>query len=251
MSVSVKRILNSPLMVGVCITAVVTVTGTIYALLNPRPTTTRSAATLTSDAQVEDCKTVVFDPEPPLNVRATPIEQPGNIVGKLQNGQILTIVNKQNGWLQISSPIVGWVYEKLTQESCDSTPVATLTEKSSIDTPETPALQSDQGSRLFKEAISHFQAGNLRGAIALANAVPADSPAYDQAQAAIKTMPQNWNRAKSKYDTAQQAMADNRWSDILRIATDFPDIRYWREQLAPIVKKAIRMHYLTATQEEQ
>mgnify|MGYP002777093243 CR=1 FL=1 len=249
MSVSVKRILNSPLMVGACITAVVTVSGTVYAFLNPR-STPRSKAMLTSSVSAEDCKTVVFDPAPPLNVSATPIEQPGNIVAKLQNGQILTVVNKQDGWVQISAPVMGWVYEKLTRHSCDSMPLATLVDKAPSQILTTRAV-SDQGSQLFEESISHFQAGNLKGAIELAKAVPADSPAYDQAQAALKTMPQTWNHAQSKYTTAEQAMQDNRWSDILSIATNFPDIRYWREKLAPIVKKAIQMRYVTPSHDEQ
>jgi hypothetical protein len=251
MSVNVKQMLKSPLVVGACITTVITVTGTVYALLIPRSTTPQSAATLVSEADEEDCKTVVFDPKPPLNVRDTPNDQPGNIVATLQNGEILTVVSERDGWLQVSKPVVGWVYEKLTQQSCDSTPVATVVQKTAIHATKAQDLADDHGSQLFEQALSNFQDGNLPGAIKLAHAVPVESPAYDQAQAAIKTMPKTWNRAKSKYDTAERAMANNRWNDILTIATDFPDIRFWREKLTPMVKKAIQMHYVTSRKEEQ
>lgn len=237
MSRSVSSILKSPLTIGASITTVVTVAGIIYAISHPRQT---PPAAQLIQAQTPACKTVVFDPKPPLNVRSTPIEQSGNVVGTLKNGDVLTVVGHRDGWLQISAPVRGWVYQNLTKDVCDSsTPPAVLSQKRLADA----TLPDDQGSQLFQEAVSHFQAGNLKGAIALARAVPATSPAYNQAQTALKTMPEIWDQAESKYKTAQQARRENRWSDILKIATEFPDIRFWREQLAPLVKEAIRMQF--------
>lgn len=247
MSVSIKRILNSPLMVGACMTAVITVGGTVYAFLS------RSIAEAepTLQASASDCKTVVFDPKPPLNVRAEPIEKVGNVIGKLPNGEVLSVVGKENGWLKIKAPMVGWVYENLTRERCGSTPVAVLSQNPRLSDERLAELGTDEGSRIYEDAMTHFHNGNLQGAINLARRVPADSIAYDQAQAALKTMPKRWKQAMSKYKTAKQAEQNNRWNDVLVIAKDFPDIRFWREQLSPIVRQAIQMKYKTLPNDDQ
>lgn len=243
MSVNVKTILKSPLLVGACLTATVTLAGTVYAVTQPRSMVKRAEAV--QPVQTASCKTVVFDAKPPLNVRNMPVERSGNIVASLNNGEILTVVGEQDGWLKISAPAVGWVYQNLTRMTCDSDPPkATLTRKQLTD-PTLATLPDDQGSRIYREAVVQFQSGNLPGAIALTKAVSADSAAYSQAQTALKTMPQIWNQAESKYHTARKAEKQSRWSDILKIATEYPDIRYWREKLAPIVKRAIRMQYVS------
>ncbi len=232
-----KRSILKPLTIGMGVTAIVTVAGILYAVSHPRQATP-SAQLLQPNTPA--CKIVVFDPNPPLNVRSTPIEQPGNKVATLNNGDVLTVVSDRDGWYQISAPIAGWVYQNLTKKVCDSSPpAAVLSQRPLADS----TLPNDVGSQIFQQAVSQFQAGNLKGAIALASSVPATSPAYDQAQTALKTMPKSWEQAKSKYETAQQAKRENRWSDILKIATEFPDIRFWREQLAPLVKEAIRRQF--------
>ncbi len=248
MSVNVKTILKSPLRVGACLTATVTLAGTVYALTHSRSMVKRAESAQL--VQASRCKTVVFDDKPPLNVRETPVERSGNIVASLNNGEILTVVGEQDGWLKISEPTTGWVYQNLTRLSCDDVPTATLTRKRVTD-PTLAALPNDSGSRIYREAVSQFQAGNLTGAIALARSVSADSAAYPQAQIALKTMPQTWNQAENKYSTAREAAEQSRWNDILKIATEYPDIRFWREKLTPIVKKAIRMQYFTPGKEGQ
>jgi len=249
MSVNVKTKFKSPLIAGACLTAAVTLAGTVYAVTSPRSMVKRAESAQT--IQASSCKTVVFDDKPPLNVRDTPVERSGSIVASLNNGEILTVVAQREGWLKISAPAVGWVYENLTRKTCDSDPPrATLTRKQ-ISDPVLARLPDDPGSRLYREAVSQFQAGNLTGALTLAKSVSADSAAYPQAQTALKIMPHTWNQASSKYNTALKAEEQSRWKDILKIATEFPDIRYWREKLAPIVKRAIQMQYFNATQEVQ
>lgn len=61
---------------------------------------------------------VVEDPDPPLNVRSAPQVQDGNIVGQLPNGTFVSVVDEQNGWLQISDPVPGWVAKNRTRSSC-------------------------------------------------------------------------------------------------------------------------------------
>jgi hypothetical protein len=235
MSVKIKTILQSPLAVGACVTAVVTVVGTAYALIYPRPGST--AAWLRSPNQA-NCRTVVFDPKPPLNVRSTPSDKPGNIVGSLLNDQEVTIEREQDGWIQIKEPVQGWIYQNLTKTICDNQKPGVA-----FNVPASPA-PDDLGSKMLRQASAQFQAGNLKGAMALAKAVPEESPAYSQAQVELRTMPRQWDQAKVKYDTAREALENRRWSDVLTIVTEFPDIRYWRQQLTPVVKQAILMQHL-------
>lgn len=61
---------------------------------------------------------VVQDPDPPLNVRSTPQVQEGNIVGQLPNNTFISVTNEQDGWLQISDPVSGWVAKNRTNSSC-------------------------------------------------------------------------------------------------------------------------------------
>lgn len=52
---------------------------------------------------------VVNDPDPPLNVRDSPEVKPDNQIGSLPNGTTLSVIVERNGWVQIDSPIKGWV----------------------------------------------------------------------------------------------------------------------------------------------
>ncbi|BAU11606.1 bacterial SH3 domain family protein [Leptolyngbya sp. NIES-3755] len=249
MSVNVKTFLKSPLQVGACLTATVTLVGTVYALTHPRSMVKRAESAQL--IQANRCTTVVFDDQPPLNVRQAPNDRSGTIVGALDNGEVLTVVGEQNGWLRITAPTVGWVYENRTRKTCEGDPPdATLTRKQ-VNDPVLATLPNEPGTQLYREAISQYQSGNLTGAIALLRSISADSAAYEPAQIALKTMPQTWNQAKAKYNTALAAQEQRRWGDVIVIATDYPDIRHWREKLAPIVKKATRMHHFTTNKAMQ
>lgn len=77
-----------------------------------------SANSSTETPLPQNCSVVVSDPQSPLNVRSTPNANLGNIVGKLDNDTIVTIINEQNGWVQISSPVQGWIYKNRTKTVC-------------------------------------------------------------------------------------------------------------------------------------
>lgn len=71
---------------------------------------------------VESCvvkMAVVNDPEPPLNVRSAPTTKGDNVVGQLKNGTLVTIAADQNGWLQIKTPLKGWISKRQTTNSCN------------------------------------------------------------------------------------------------------------------------------------
>lgn len=85
-------------------------------------TETALSPTSTANRTIESCvvkMALVNDPKPPLNVRSTPTTDGDNVVGQLKNGTLMTIADEQNGWLQIKSPLKGWVSKQQTTNSCN------------------------------------------------------------------------------------------------------------------------------------
>ena len=239
MAFRVNQILKSPLGVGVCVTAMIVMAGTGHIFLRPQPSPS-TASQLPSEAaqQLSDslaafkgCLTIVNDPQPPLNVRAAPTDRFNNIVGGVADGDPVTVIGKQQGWLQISAPVPGWVDQSLTKTICDQAELAELAKSF--------AKKTEVGNRVLADAIEEYQSGNLNSAIKLLKTIPEDSSVYAQAQIALKTMPNQWKRAKTLYGTAQTALKENRAADVLKLVEEIPDIRYWRQKFTPLVKQAI------------
>jgi uncharacterized protein YgiM (DUF1202 family) len=237
-------VLKSPLAVGICITAVVTIAGTIYAVLNPRSDSSTLQSTAIATATRSDCQTIVNDPQPPLNIRSSPAELKDNVVGQVKNGEMLTVVGGNESWFQVSSPTSGWVDQSLTKTVCGT--AAQVKDTKSQTAQSKTLMQKDQGDRILASAVSVYQAGDLQGAIALAKTISSDSAAYSKAQAKLKEMPSEWKLAQSLYNTAEKALKQSKWEVVLKLVPQFPDIRFWREKLAPLVKKAIQLRH-TAT----
>ena len=239
MAFRVNQILKSPLGVGACVTAVITVMGAGHIFLKPQPNPSTAAQRpsetvgLPSDplAAFRGCLTIVNDPQPPLNVRAAQTDRFDNVVGKVENGTPITVIGKQRGWLQVGSPVPGWVDQSLTKTICDQAEQAEIAK--SIE------MKTGVGNRVLAEAIEEYQSGDLTSAIKLMKTIPEDSSAYAQAQVSLKTMPNQWKRAKSLYGNAQTALEENRAADVLKLVGEVPDIRYWRQKFTPLVKQAI------------
>ncbi len=83
-----------------------------------KPTTYSAKSSTRTPALPKTCPTVVFDPESPLNVRSSPDAKLGKVVGTLQNGTRLSVIAEQNGWLQITSPVQGWIAKSRTKTVC-------------------------------------------------------------------------------------------------------------------------------------
>ncbi|MGI0487583.1 SH3 domain-containing protein [Pantanalinema rosaneae CENA516] len=179
------------------------------------------------------CQTIATDPNPPLNVRSSPVVASDNIIGKINNGTLLTVVDENQGWLRISTPTDGWVYKEYTVTSC------VLPTEAQLSGAISPI--SDQGNRAFATATEHYQNGNLTAAIALAKMVPADSPIYPDAQTALNQWQQDWQRAEAQFYKAQTALRDGRWQDVMNTVKDFPENRFWKAKLTPIVRQAIQV----------
>ncbi|XWK88594.1 MAG: hypothetical protein U7127_00575 [Phormidium sp.] len=79
-----------------------------------------SSIVLAQQSSNSGCRTIVQDPQAPLNVRSSPEVKPNNVVGKLNNNTVIRVVNNADIWLQINAPISGWVDGRRTAISCGS-----------------------------------------------------------------------------------------------------------------------------------
>jgi Bacterial SH3 domain len=216
--------LRPPLFVGICITATVTLAATVYAVTKPRLAEPASQQSRQAVSTVSSpCQAQVNDPHPPLNVRSTPDDASNNVVGTVANGSAVTIVNSHRKWVQISAPISGWVYEDYVSSNCQHAAAADL----------------EVGEQMYTLAMGRYQAGQLDTAITQLKTISTQSPAYRKAQIALKTLPAEWQQAERQYQDAALAYKAGKWNDVVVTVNNFPDIRFWREKLTPLVKQAI------------
>jgi uncharacterized protein YgiM (DUF1202 family) len=236
---------KSLLLIGAGVAALTTAVGGIYAtqyFLRSQPHLSRQATT--TAAQPENCITIATDPQPPLNVRSSPVVAADNVIGKLNNGTQLTVVDVQKGWLRINAPLEGWVYQSLTVHSC-ALPSQTLAQLTSSDNNSAAVEQTDEGPHLLAIATEQFHAGNLSRAIAVAQSIPPSSSTFKDAQKAIVQWQKDWQIAKTEVAESQQALKQGRSQVVLNKVKDFPDIRYWKEKFTPIVRAAIQQQQQT------
>ena len=92
---------------------------------------------------------------------------------------------------------------------------------------------------LYK-ATEDFQSGDLNGAIAKAKSIPVTSNIYPEAQATIEEWQHQWQIAAEQYKTAENAVSEGRWSDVLKVAPIVPDILYWQTKTDRLVAQANR-----------
>lgn len=92
---------------------------------------------------------------------------------------------------------------------------------------------------LYK-ATEDFQSGDLNGAIAKAKSIPVTSNVYPEAQATIEEWLSQWQIAAEQYKTAENAVSEGRWSDVLKVAPQVPDILYWQTKTDRLVAQANR-----------
>ncbi len=216
----------------------IAIAGLFSIITNPN----RSSQSVAIASPAVSCQTIIADPAPPLNVRSSPVATSDNAIGQLPNGTTLRIVDEDEGWLRINSPLQGWVYKELTVTSCGSLAEFAGSGHSTITNP-----SADRGTGLLAIATEQYHSGNLNGAIALAKTVPADSPAYQSATTAIIQWQQDWSRAESDFYSAQKAARDGKWQDVFSRVEKFPQIRFWKEKMAPLVKQAAEQIQLEET----
>ncbi|NEP48088.1 MAG: protein kinase, partial [Moorea sp. SIO3C2] len=136
-----------------------------------------------------------------VNVRSLPN---GSKVDQLNQGTSLVLTGSgQRGWVEISSPVTGWVFTNLTdcaptvdtvvasapernvpkrQVNPKPTPVVRRAPSPPQTRQPTPAPPADNGSLILARAVQNYQAGNIKGAIAIAQDVLPSSAAFNGAQ---------------------------------------------------------------------
>lgn len=230
--------LQSPLAAGIWFTAAMTILGIGYAMLQPRPSQSLNTMEVSPVqlARFDYCQTIATDPNPPLNVRSSPVVASDNVVGRLANGTHLTVVDEQRGWLRVSAPVAGWVAQGLTVTSCDPSAQGQPQGQAIADRDETAHLS---GAQLLAEAKEKFNDGNLAGALARLHQVPPQAAEYAEAQLLLKRLPLEWKQASDLYQQSEQALSMGQPQVVLSQMDQLPPIRYWRSQMAPLVKQAI------------
>lgn len=88
------------------------------------------------------------------------------------------------------------------------------------------------------QATEEYQAGDLKQAIALVKSIPSDSKIYPEAQATADEWQEQWQIAAKNYQFLETAASAGRWSDVLRIAANVPDILYWQSKTDKLVEEA-------------
>lgn len=100
------------------------------------------------------------------------------------------------------------------------------------------ATPHNPGLDLLEQASQQYQMGNFEDAIAIANKIPLESSAYQDALLAKRQWRQEWNLAASQFEAIQIAFNEQRWQDVLDTARELPDLSYWQQQTAPFVVAA-------------
>ncbi|NEO92549.1 MAG: protein kinase [Moorea sp. SIO3G5] len=201
-----------------------------------------------------------------LNVRSEPN---GSKVGQVNQGTSLVLTGSgQPGWVEISSPVNGWVFTNLTDCAPTVEPVVATAPKRNVpkrkvpkqkvypkpkpvvrrapSSPQTrqptPAQPVDKGTLILARAVQKYQAGNIKGAIAIAQEVLPSSPAFNGAQTKIDQWHNEWISFERKFDKIQQAYEQGRWVDVLNYAqnSNLPARGHWRQKLNRIVDQARR-----------
>ncbi|MGC1393349.1 MAG: protein kinase [Coleofasciculaceae cyanobacterium] len=100
------------------------------------------------------------------------------------------------------------------------------------------ATPYNPGLALLEQASQQYKQGNFEGAIAIANKIPLESSAYQDALFAKRQWRQEWNLAASQFEAIETAFNEQRWQDVLDAARELPDLSYWQQQIAPFVVAA-------------
>jgi len=255
------RGLRSPIVFGAWLTTTITVLGVGYTVLAPKPSQSQGMAgqrSIVALAKLGYCHTIATDPNPPLNVRSSPVVAPDNIVGNLKNGAELTVINENQGWLQVSAPIRGWIYEPLTVTTCNpdqkhststTNPAIATSFQSNYPDSDVAAVVAPNyaqsvvmsGDSLVAAAQTKFHEGDLTGAMGTLRQVPTDDLSRPKAESLLKTMPSQWSEASQVYHQAEIALKTQRPNTVLALVSKVPDIRYWRSKITPLVKQAIAL----------
>lgn len=106
--------------------------------------------------------------------------------------------------------------------------------------PQVPSINNNQqhNQNTFVDAVKKYRAGDIQGAIAIAQAIPKYSQDYRRAQANLPL----WRdevRAKNVYNQAQQAYNRQQWDDTLAFLNSYaPASPHWRNKFLKLAQQA-------------
>ena len=100
------------------------------------------------------------------------------------------------------------------------------------------ATPSHPGLDILERANQQYQIGNFEKAIALADTIPLESAAFQDALLAKRRWRIEWHMAAAQFKVVQEAFDEQRWQDVLEAARDLPDLNYWQLQVEPFVVAA-------------
>jgi serine/threonine-protein kinase len=187
-----------------------------------------------------------------LNVRSGPGVN-NAVVNTVEQGRSLSLTGTgKNGWVEISSPVKGWVYNDKKYIDCDSTnqpPVEAKATPTPVEIPKPkkapvaskPKPPVDNGSDTLAKADEKYQNGDIEGAIAQAkDLIASGSASAKDAQAKITQWQQEWTDAKTKYDRVQKALDEGRWDEVIRATADPKLLQqtYWRDKVSQLIEEA-------------
>ncbi|HEY9698625.1 MAG TPA: hypothetical protein V6D10_15285 [Trichocoleus sp.] len=105
---------------------------------------------------------------------------------------------------------------------------------------------ADWSNLILIAAREKMQQSDLKGAIEAAGQIPASSPVYKEAQAAIGRWQQQWQKGEAAYQQAQEALKAQNWTDAANQVTELNslDHEYWRVQQADKLSQRIMVERL-------
>ena len=97
---------------------------------------------------------------------------------------------------------------------------------------------TNPGIDILAKAKEQYQAGNFEKAIALAESITSDNPAYQESLNTREKWREQWHLAVTQFQAVEEAFNDRRWRDVIKEARAVPNITYWQQKVQPFVEQA-------------
>ncbi|MGC9504765.1 hypothetical protein [Baaleninema sp.] len=92
--------------------------------------------------------------------------------------------------------------------------------------------------QVLQQADDRLDRGQFSEAIALAESIPPDSDAYEDAQAQIAQWRRLWQAATAKAEAIEAAFERGQWQRVLLLSEDLPEFEELRDRISPVVEQA-------------
>jgi len=97
---------------------------------------------------------------------------------------------------------------------------------------------TNPGIDILAKAKEQYQAGNFEKAIALAESIPSNNPAYQESLNTRQKWREQWHLAVSQFQVVEEAFNEGRWRDVMKEARAVPNITYWQQKIQPFIEQA-------------